>query len=196
MIRIRPVPFPFVSLHLAALLLLGMALPAGATSLARMGARTLAGSSDAIVHGTVVSTQARWNENRTLIVTDVRIRVTESLKGETGEEITVTHPGGAIGALRVEVPGAGGFRAGEEVVLFLAPGPFQRSHVNGLALGRFDVRRDAVTGRKVVRGLPAEGGGVLGAAQASAEEEAAVPLDRFLQDLRRVVQDVRKLEEK
>ena len=172
---------------------LSLAPPADATSVVGMNLRQLVAGSPSIVYGTVVSAECRWNEDRTMIVTDVRILVVDALKGAALPEVVLTQPGGVIGKLAVDVPGASAFRPGEEAVLFLAPGAGGRLSVNGLAQGRFDVISDPVTGQKTVRGLRLEGMeavGVTGAAQTPGIVMEPVPLNRFLGGLRALVEDV------
>ena len=177
-----------------------LALPAGrsvATTVPEMSLRELVASSESIVHGIVESTQSRWNEDRTLIVTDVRITVLDAVKGAPGGSVVVTQPGGQVGKLRVEVDGASAFVPGEEAVLFLAPGPERETNVFGLFRGRFDVIADPATGRKTVRALDAETVRAIrtttrptGAGVAVAPTAGPVELDEFLGGLRSIARDV------
>jgi hypothetical protein len=129
---------------------------AGATSMIRLGLSDMAAASSSIVHGTVVSAESRWNAERTMIVTDVRVRVAETLKGAPAAEIVLVQPGGQVGNLRTEVAGASAFLPGEETILFLAPSS-AGLQVAGLAQGRFTVVADPRTGRKTVRGMSLAG---------------------------------------
>lgn len=169
---------------------------ARATEVAQRSLRQLTADAPTIVHGTVVSSSSHWTKNHSLIVTDVRLRVDDVLKGQAGPEVVFTQPGGTVGALRVEADGAAGFRDGEEAVLFLASSPRGVVHVVGLMEGRFDVVTDA-HGRKTVRGLTPESLGVLrnsmtrmGSTPIRAQA-GPVPLDQFLGGLRDLVRDVR-----
>src|SRR5262245_59228827 len=92
-----------------------------ATTVAEMPLRDMVSIAPSIVVGTVESSNSRWNEDHSLIVTDVRIRVTDVIKGHEAGEIIVTQPGGKVGKLRVDVDGAVAYRNGQETVLFLAP---------------------------------------------------------------------------
>ena len=158
---------------------------ASATTVAEMDLPEMAKLSGAIVHGTVVSTSSRWNEDRTLIYTDVRVQVLDTLKGNAAGEIVITQPGGTVGKLRVDVPGAAAYRAGQEMVLFLAPTPEGRYQVAGLSRGKFDVREDPKTGRKEVMGFSEvhveEGAAGMSAAVASETAKGEpVELEEFL----------------
>jgi hypothetical protein len=155
-----------------------------------------------IVHGTVLSTESRWNEDHSLIVTDVRIGVITTLRGQSVSDVVVTQPGGRVGKLRVDVDGAGPFRTGTETVLFLSPGSGGRYVVAGLSQGRFDVMQDPRTGAKTVSGWSqlAAGTSVPGAVSPSsksvpalgptAETPAILPLDSFLGNVRELVKDL------
>jgi len=175
-----------------------LALGAGsvrATTVPERSLRELTADAPSIVYGKVLSSRSHWTENRSLIVTDVRIQVESVLKGDPVSEVVVTQPGGKVGKLRVEADGAAGFTPGEETILFLDRSPRGVLHVVGLMQGRFDVVADR-QGHKTVRGLSPESVGSLrtsmikmGSAPIQAEG-GAVPLDRFLGGLRDLVRDV------
>lgn len=165
-----------------------------ATSVEKLDARELVAKSPTIVHGTVVSTTGRWNADRSLIVTETRLRVHATLKGVAGGEIAVLQPGGTVGKLNVEVPGAVPFRVGEEAVLFLVESANGDRFVQGLSQGRFEVVEDRFSGQKVVRGAllrelmqveskPGETRGEIGALD-------SVGLERFLARVQDRVQGV------
>ena len=179
-------------------LVVGLALPASATTVEERTIRDLTAESSTIVHGTVVSTESRWNEDHSLIITDVRIRVESVLKGSAASSVVVTQPGGTVGKLRVDVSGAMTFRAGQETVLFLQSAAEGQSIVTGLFQGRFDVTEDA-RGQKIVRGLSGEELNSLQAASAPSGGEgirvapgAPVTLDQFLGGVRGLVLETPK----
>lgn len=185
---------PIFALVLAVLLASVIAAgPASATSVVRLSLSEMAAASPTIVHGTVVGVSSRWNADRSLIVTDVRVRVESALKGAPPAEVTLVQPGGEVGKLRVDVPGAAAFRPGEEAVLFLIPDRAGALHVTGLSQGRFEVTRDPRTGGKLVHGLaeplPAPGAGKPGAVRVTVEGTGTgtVGLDRFLDGIRVLV---------
>ena len=127
-------------------------LSASATSVVPRDLPELTARSTRVVHGEVVATASEWNADRSLIVTRVTVRVTDTLAGEAGETVTFTQPGGRVGAVRVDVPGAAAFRSGEEGVWFLAPGPGNALYLNGLDRGRYRVVT-AANGAKRIPGL-------------------------------------------
>jgi len=171
-------------------LLVALLLPAPTVysgSLAPPDLSELVTSSSLVVHGEVVGATSRWNEDRSLIVTDVRLRVLTSAKGTAPAEVVLTQPGGTVGKLRVDVAGAHAFRVGEEVVVFLAPGPRGRLYINGLSRGRLDVVRDTATGAASVQGMAL--GGAAGAGSPIIETGAR-DLARFLDRVRMLVEGV------
>ena len=126
-----------------------------------------------IVHGTVTETQSRWNEDHSLIVTEARVLVSETLRGQRRSEVTVVQPGGRVGKLRVDVDGAVAVLPGQEVVLFLAPGSGGGWTPIGLACGTYSVETEQSSGRKRIKAA--------GAASQS------IDLDHFLTDVRQKV---------
>jgi hypothetical protein len=112
---------------------------ARATVLVSMDFPELAASADAIVHGRVVSVQARWMDGRRRIESLVTIEVAEYLRGDFGSPLTIRVPGGDFGGYRSVFVGAPTFSEGDEVILFLgARGP-SLPFVVGLNQGVFRV---------------------------------------------------------
>lgn len=127
---------------LRALLLALLSLPAAAwaTTVLRADVPALTRLSDAVVRGRVVSLQSHWTGDGLRIVTDVRLEVTEALKGAPAHTITIRQPGGTVGNIGQRVSGLASFKAGEEVVVFLERrGPVHV--VTGLAQGKFHLDR-------------------------------------------------------
>ena len=126
---------------------------ASTTSTPEMSLSELTRRSPHIVYGTVVTTTSHWNEDHSLIVTEARVRVEETLRGRPSDAITVVQPGGRVGKLRVDVDGAAALVDGEEAILFLAPGTSGTWQLVGLQRGRYRVERNPVTGEKRVQGV-------------------------------------------
>lgn len=167
-----------------------LAVSAPATTVVPMNLEEMAMASPDIVHGTVVSTNSHWNEDKTLIVTDVRIRVHDALKGGAAGEITVTQPGGVVGALRVEIPGVAAFRPDQEAVLFLGPQKDGNFAITGLMQGQFDVITDEKTGQKSVRGLTAEKLGAAGKAAPLQSKDGSEELGAFKTRVKKLVHEL------
>jgi hypothetical protein len=96
---------------------------AGASTFSRVGLDYLVAENETIVVGEVVGARSYWNQSKTFILTDVRIAVSEVLKGslET-RDITVTVPGGKVGDLTSVIVGGAQLVPGDWYVLFLRQG--------------------------------------------------------------------------
>lgn len=103
-----------------------------------------------IVHGQVVDVRADWADGRRSVETFVTIAVSEYLKGDLGERMTVRVPGGQLGRYRTIFVGAPEFREGDEVVLFLKHSGPSFPYIIGLSQGAFRVVPEAGTGRRMV----------------------------------------------
>jgi len=133
---------------LATLLATALAVPAGATTLRRMGLEDLVKSHSKIVVGEVVDVHSYWNHDGTFILTDVRISTEQVVKGrlEENSEITVTLLGGEVGDLATLIIGGAELVKGNSYVLFLneenLPGAKNALTVREHVQGAFDVKLD------------------------------------------------------
>lgn len=104
----------------ASLLVATASPPAGASTFVRAGVADLVAANDAVVVGEVLGTRSYWNQAGTFILTDVRVAVSDVLKGAVGaREITVTLPGGKVGDLAAIIVGGANLVPGGWYVLFL-----------------------------------------------------------------------------
>jgi len=100
-------------------------------------------SSQLVVHGRVVDTQAYETAGRRTIETRVSLQVIDPLKGDSGDRVFFRVPGGQVGRYRRIMVGVPVFRPGDEVVVFLRgqmpalPMPF------GITQGVYRVTRAA-----------------------------------------------------
>lgn len=177
---------------LPALLLAALAAappPASATTVVAMDVRALVARSTDIVVGEVTAVRPRWTADRSRIVTEVTVRVTEAVRGEAAE-LTIVQPGGELEGYRYTVEGAPIFRRGEETLLFAVRGRDGRPQVSGLSQGKFDIRRDPATGARVLsRALPGSAGQDPLLRRTDGERGArAVTLDEMLGEVRRLVE--------
>lgn len=122
-----------------------VAVPAGATTLIRMGVDELVASNRAIVVGEVVGINSYWNQDHTLILTDVRLALHDVLKGRIDErEITFTVMGGEAGGLTSRLVGGIELLPSHSYLLFLneenLPGAPRVLTVRDLGQGVFDIR--------------------------------------------------------
>lgn len=142
---------PLAALALAAIIL---ALADGspwATTLRQDDTRALTLGSSDIVIGVVESGRSYWNEAHTRIFTDVTVRVDRTLKGTESDRLTLTQLGGVVDGVRYSIPGCPAFRPGEEALFFVWRDAHGRAQVNGLAQGKFDIRRDPVSGERTIQ---------------------------------------------
>lgn len=102
-------------------LAVAMAAPLSATTLVRLDLDELVASNQRVVVGEVVDTLSYWNEDKTLILTDVRIAPDETIKGKAEGLLTVTLLGGTVGDLTTLIVGGAELIPGRSYVLFLHP---------------------------------------------------------------------------
>lgn len=101
----------------------GIVTPASATTLIRQSLSGLIAESSTIVVGEVLEAHSYWNDEGTFILTDVRIRATEVLKGDSRDsDFTVTLMGGTVGDLTTVIVGGAELTLGKSYVLFLGDG--------------------------------------------------------------------------
>lgn len=144
----------------------------------------LSKSSTSIVVGTTQEMRSFWNDSRSQILTEVTIRVSESVKGQAPTETVVTVPGGQVGNTLYEVSDMPVFVDEEEVLVFLWEHPTGRNLVNGGPQGKIEIVADRVTGQKRLRGLPraVDAGGLskAGSLFSTASASGDVPLENAL----------------
>jgi hypothetical protein len=109
----------------------------------------LVDDSDLIVNAQVASKESKWTEGKKSIVTVVRLKVLNPIKGEfKSNEITLEQPGGIIGETAVEVfPSPCSFELQEKAILFVKKHPNEYLEI----LGKQSVygKEIFVNGRKV-----------------------------------------------
>lgn len=123
-----------------------VAAPASATTLIRESLDDLVRGNATIVVGEVVDVSSYWNADGTFILTDVRVAISDVLKGDrSNRELTLTVMGGSVGDLTTLIIGNPEFVRGNSYVLFLneedLPGT-RAVTVRDLVQGIFDVRID------------------------------------------------------
>lgn len=109
-----------LSVFAAALIALSAVSPADASTFSRVGLDHLVAENETIAVGAVVGARSYWNEAKTFIFTEYRVKVDEILKGSVAaREIIVTIPGGTVGDLTAQIVGAADLVQGRSYVLFL-----------------------------------------------------------------------------
>lgn len=106
------------SIRLLAVVILALAgaLPA---MMIEVPAPEVLSRADAVVTGTVTSVTSRWDETRTMILTDVEIRSEKLDKGHAPTSLTLRLPGGEVGELGLAVEDIPTFRVGERTTVAL-----------------------------------------------------------------------------
>ena len=119
-------------------------VPASASSLIRSSLDQLSADNSLVVMGEVVDFESYWNEAGDFILTDVRIRPLQVVKGKILEqELTITLMGGTVGETTTLIIGGPEFVPGSSYVLFLnredLPGAAQALTVRDHCQGVFDI---------------------------------------------------------
>ena len=138
---------------LALVLTVLAAIPAGATTLIRSGLDQLTAANEAVVYGRVLDIHSYWNADHDMIMTDVRVRASQVLKGDrAAREITFTLLGGTVGEITTLIIGGPELVPGSDYVLFLnrerLHGDQQVLTVRDLVQGAFEIA-DIGAGRRV-----------------------------------------------
>ncbi|HJX29308.1 MAG TPA: hypothetical protein VJ885_15470 [Thermoanaerobaculia bacterium] len=138
-----------------------IAAPASATTLRRASLDELVAGNGTIVVGEVLGARSYWNAAKNFILTDVRLEVSDVLKGEPkGREITITIMGGRVGDKTTLIIGGPELIPGNSYVLFLneenLPGVRGVTTVRDLAQGAFDLKigRDGLRAVSQANGHP------------------------------------------
>lgn len=140
--------------------LAALAIPGGGTLHASVFVKedvaSLKRSSEAVVHARVVDVRSYWNDDASMIFTDVTLEVKRRLHGAADDRLVVRVPGGTVEGFTAEMLGAPKFEVGEDVVVFVArwrdgvpmvAGYFQgKSRVNADAVGNLMLRDGAADG--------------------------------------------------
>jgi hypothetical protein len=118
------------------------------TTLAHMSVAKLTHVSTLILRARCVENSTAWDEGE--IWTFTTYEPTEVWKGSAQSRVRVRLLGGRIGNLTSNVSGVPRFRAGEDVVLFLAPTSRGDFSVVSWVQGTFRIRHDQRTGEDTV----------------------------------------------
>jgi len=141
-----------------------------------------------IIIGTVQSTNSYWNEDRTAIMTDIAVKIDESLKGmEAGTIITIQVQGGIVDDIAMRVSDTPVFEEGEEVLLFLnekdgTPG-IQR--LAARAQGKYSIQINQATQKK--EAISESGVRVNAAGTVYTDQGASVQLDEFITKIKAII---------
>lgn len=117
--------------------------PTLATSMRELTLKELVAQADLIALGRVYTQQARFRDDRSAIVTDVEFQPEQVLKGiaQVNNSLVITHLGGEVDGIGLQIPGEVSFQAGESTLLFLkrsSTDPTQL-RVVGMSQGKYHV---------------------------------------------------------
>jgi hypothetical protein len=125
-----------------ALIVASLAIPAFATTVAKLSLEQLVQKADLIVQGQVESVYTQWDEDRRLVFTYVAIRVDEPLKGESRRPVLIRQVGGTVGTIQMSVAGVPQFRSGEMTLVFLKRQDDSTFQVVGMNQGLYKIIDD------------------------------------------------------
>lgn len=121
-----------------ALALVVLPLTAHATTLIKLDLKALTAKSEQIVLGRVLTLTPKLEGGR--VFTYVSIKVSERLKGQGEDTVTLRLVGGRTEELATLVAGQANFRPGEDVLVFLErPGMSRHLLVTGMSQGKFRI---------------------------------------------------------
>jgi len=148
----------------------------------------LTAGAQTIIIGTVQSTNSYWNEDRTAIMTDIAVKIDESLKGmEAGTIITIQVQGGIVDDIAMRVSDTPVFEEGEEVLLFLN----EKEDTPGIqalaarAQGKYSIRINQATQKKEAvseSGVRANESGAV-----YIDQGASIQLDEFVTKIKAII---------
>ena len=129
-------------------LVLATANPAQATTLIRAGLESLTAQNELAVHGRVLDIYSYWDATHSQILTDVRLKPAEVLKGTLpATDLKLTLVGGTVGSTTMLLIGAPTLVPGHDYVVFISqtdllpdqpPVMTVPDHIQGV----FDVKSD------------------------------------------------------
>ena len=152
-----------VRLALVSVALALSAALAGATTLIRQGLERLTIDSETIVQAVVLDIHSYWNPDHQFILTDVRVRPSQILKGDPAGDVTFSVMGGSIGDVTTLIVGGGDLAPGSEYVLFLShadlPGAANRLTIRDHSQAVFEIAKGRAYSQAIGEPLlPDEGG--------------------------------------
>jgi hypothetical protein len=127
-----------------------------ATTIIPVSVERLAKDSSHVVEARIVSSEAKWNAQHTLIFTYTKIEVMKTLKGTAQSALVVKQIGGSAEGYTQKVAGVRYAKPGEQAVLFLRlSGPQDGTfEITGLMQGKFAVQKSANGETLVSNGVP------------------------------------------
>jgi len=161
--------FPRMLARLTLMVIAGATLPnpVGATTLIHLGVDRLSAENELVAKARILEIHSYWNADHTFILTDVRARASQWLKGAHAGDVTFTLMGGTVGDVTTLIIGGPDLIPGSEYVLFLSrfdlPGAPHRLTVRDQSQGVFEVRNERVFSQALGEPLLPDANGVAAA---------------------------------
>jgi hypothetical protein len=149
--------------------------PTAATQVRYQSVEEMGSTAQRIVRGTVAAVRPYWNQDRTRILTETTVRVSDEFKGTGSGTVRIVQFGGVIDGIRMTVAGALDWKVGEDVVLFLEDSLPGRHRVTGFNQGKYAVELDPATGREFVHRAGAGSAELVGAPVDDLRSRMALP---------------------
>lgn len=175
---------------LVLLLLAVAAVPAVATTLVRQGLDRLTAENEIVVHGRVLDIHSYWNDDHSFILTDVRVRPGQVMKGALASgDVTFTILGGSVGEISTLIVAGPDLVPGSDYLLFLnredLPGAARRLTVRDLAQGVFAVEKGRAFSQAIGHPLMPDASGLTDAPGG----EEGMTLDEITRQIRQFAGD-------
>lgn len=112
---------------------------AQATLVPALSLEGLVDQSEIIAHGRVTSSWPAWDSGHKYIWTHYRIDVLDPIRGNPGESMVVSEPGGSLDGITMRISGAPEYALGEEAIVFLYRTPIGYLRATGYGQGKYTV---------------------------------------------------------
>jgi len=168
-------------------MLVAAALPGVASTFLARTPEELVADSSAVVTGRVVSVESFWNEDHSLILSEIVFEVERSVVGDAPRFVTVQTAGGTVGDYTVVAHGFPVLQEGERALLFVTPRgtSVEQVRITGYQQGHYRIVRNR-QGQDVAVPTVDSGANLVGPSGQPVVAPRAQPLESFELQLRDV----------
>ncbi len=117
-----------------------------ASMLERWDTARLTQESKSIRIGQVTSRWSSWDPDKRMVYTYIKLRVDETLKGDSRSEVLIRQPGGQAAGVGMVVHGMASFQKGERALIFLKHDADGAPTVSGMAQGKYLIKNHPDSG--------------------------------------------------